>query len=266
MIIELSEKYNINSKYTSFITIYERQEKLLEIPKYQETKLSNKFAKGAFMNKVWDMFGVDECEEEYEEECCDMDIPSFLRSKSSSNSSGDLDIPCFLRKKRTANSERKTIEVKKTNREILEEKVNEYYKIFISQNDKSILTFLLYALYYLKKENNNYNYNDLLRFLRNHKEELLENELYLKILCLCYKQLDNNRFLDKKETMELMDNNFRKILETNLKININLKVLTEAEVENIIKSNEIINNINDVIWYLYDEVKGKLSVSWLRNY
>ena len=29
MIIELSEKYNINSKYTSFITVYERKDKLL---------------------------------------------------------------------------------------------------------------------------------------------------------------------------------------------------------------------------------------------
>ena len=27
MIIELSEKYNINSKYTSFITVYERKNK-----------------------------------------------------------------------------------------------------------------------------------------------------------------------------------------------------------------------------------------------
>lgn len=34
MIIELSEKYNINSKYTSFITVYERKDKLLESELY----------------------------------------------------------------------------------------------------------------------------------------------------------------------------------------------------------------------------------------
>lgn len=257
MIIELSEKYNINSKYTSFITVYERKDKLLEIPKYQETKLSNKFAKGAFMNKVWDMFGMDECEEE---ECCDMDIPSFLRSRSSSNSSGDLDIPCFLRKKKV---DSRPIEVKKTNEEILAEKIDEYYKVFVSQNEKSILTFLLYAIYYLRKKNNNFNYNDLLRFLKNHKQELLENELYLKLLCLCYKQLEDNRFLDKKETMELMDDNFRKIVATNLKISVDLKILTGTEVEDIINNNKIIDNIDDVIWYLYDGGRSRLSVSWL---
>ena len=113
-----------------------------------------------------------------------------------------------------------SIDIKKKNEAILEEKVNEYYKQFNSQNKKSILTFLLYALYYLKKRDNNYNYNDLLKFLRNHKEELLENELYLKLLCLCYKQLEDNRFLDKKETLEIMDDNFRKIAVTNFKISV----------------------------------------------
>ncbi len=261
MIIELSEKYNINSKYTSFITVYERNNKLLEVPKYQETKLSNKFAKGAIMNKVWDMFGMDECEEDYEEEYeCDLAAPSFLR-KNSSSSSGDLDIPCFLRKKKVVNSEYKSTEIKKTNEEILAEKVDDYYKVFISQDEKSILTFLLYALYYLRKRNTNLNYNDLLRFLRKHKYELLESELYLKLLCLCYKQLDSNRFLDKKETLELMDDNFRKIAVTNLKINVDLKTITEEEIQELISNDKVLDNIDDVIWFLTNHL---YICSWLR--
>ena len=32
MIIELAEKYNINSKYTSFISVYERENKIFEVP------------------------------------------------------------------------------------------------------------------------------------------------------------------------------------------------------------------------------------------
>ncbi len=220
MIIELSEKYNINSKYTSFITVYERNNKLLEIPKYQETKLSNKFTKGAVMNKAWDIFGMDECED-YEEDS-DMDIPTFLR-KNTSRSSNDRNILCFLRNKKSKKIKSISMEVEKTNMEILEEKVNEYYKEFVSQNKKSILTFLLYSIYYLRKKEDNYNYNDLLRFLKNHKQELLESELYLKLLCLCYKELENNRVLDKKETLELMDDDFRKIAVTNLKINMEFK-------------------------------------------
>jgi Ca-activated chloride channel family protein len=262
MIIELSEKYNINSKYTSFITVYERKDKLLEVPKYQETKLSSKFAKDAIMNKVWDMLGMDECEEDYEEEYeCDLAAQSFLR-KNSSSSSGDLDIPCFLRKKKVVNSEYKSAEIKKTNEEILAEKVDDYYKVFISQDKKSILTFLLYALYYLRKGNTILNYNELLRFLGKHRDELLENELYLKLLCLCYKELDNNRFLDKKETLELMDDNFRKITVTNLKISVEFKELSKSEIQEIVDNDKLIENIDKVIQHL---IKTDYSaMSWLR--
>ena len=252
MIIELSEKYNINSKYTSFITVYERKDKLLEVSRYQETKLSNRFAKDAFMSKVVD------------KKRCNMSTSSFLKSKSSSSSSNDLDIPCFLRKNMIVNSENKPVEDKQKNEKLLQEKIDEYYKIFVSQKEKSILTFLLYAVYYLRKKKNNFNYNDLLRFLRKHKQEIIESELYLKLLCLCYKQIDNNnKCLDKKEIIELMDDNFRKIIATNLKISIDLKVLTETEVEDIINNNKIIDNIDDVLWYLYDGGRSKLSVSWL---
>ena len=257
MIIELSEKFNINSKYTSFITVYERKDKLLEVPKYQETKLSNKFAKDALMNKVWNMFGMNECEEEY----CDMDNPSFIRKKISSRSN-DLDIPCFVRRKKTGKIENTPVKVKKINREILEEKVNEYYKEFISQNEKSMLTFLLYAIYYLRKNKNNYNYNDLLRFLRNHKQELLESELYLKLLCLCYKQLEENRFLDKRETLDLMDDNFKKIAVTNLKINVEFKKIFEDEINAIVESGKVIENIDKAIEYLIEA--NNLCVSWMR--
>lgn len=257
MIIELSEKFNINSKYTSFITVYERKDKLLEVPKYQETKLSNKFAKDALMNKVWNMFGMNECEEEY----CDMDNPSFIRKKISSRSN-DLDIPCFVRRKKTGKIENTPVKVKKINREILEEKVNEYYKEFISQNEKSMLTFLLYAIYYLRKNKNNYNYNDLLRFLRNHKQELLESELYLKLLCLCYKQLEENRFLDKRETLDLMDDNFKKIAVTNLKINVEFKKISEDEINAIVESGKVIENIDKAIEYLIEV--NNLCVSWMR--
>mgnify|MGYP006967344875 CR=1 FL=1 len=58
----------------------------------------------------------------------------------------------------TANYEKLDEEIKKTNEEILEEKVDDYYKVFISQDEKSILTFLLYALYYLRKRKQQMNH------------------------------------------------------------------------------------------------------------
>ena len=262
MIIELSEKYNVNSKYTSFITVYERKDKLLDVPKYQETKLSNKFAKDALMNAECDMVGMDEIEEV---PCCntdmDMDIPTFLRKNTSSGSKAFYR-PDFLRNEKIGKAETEQIEVKKKNREILEEKVNEYYQEFSSQKEKSILTFLLYSIYYLRKKKNNFNYNDLLRFLRNHKQELLESELYLKLLYVCYKQLEDNRFLDKKETMELMDENFKKIAVTNLKISVEFKELSENEIKTIVENDKVVENIDKAIEHLI-AINNSL-ISWMR--
>ena len=89
----------------------------------------------------------------------------------------------------------------------------------------------------------------MLRFLREHKEQLLENELYLKLLCLCYKQLDENRVLDKKETLELMDDDFKKIIATNLKINVEFKDLSKNEIQEIVENDKVIDNIDKVLEY-----------------
>jgi len=263
MIIELSEKYNINSKYTSFITVYEREDKLLEVPKYQETKLSSKFAEGALMNQAWGRFGMDECLAGYEEEVqdYDMSVPAFLR-KDSSVSSGDLGIPSFKSRKKIINLECNFPEVRKTNEEILAEKVDEYYKVFISQDEKSLLTFLLYALYYLRNRSDNFNYNDLLRFLTNHKEELLKSELCLSLLCLCYKQLDDKNFLEKREILQLMDDDFRKAAVTNLKIKVIFKELSENEIQRIIDNGIANENVDIVIEHL---IKNNYSwMGWLK--
>lgn len=246
MIIELSEKYNINSKYTAFITINERENKLFDVPTYQETTLSNQAIKGSIFDRICNSFGMDEYEEDCEEE-------------------NDLDIPCFLRKNNSISGKSNNIAENKSDIKILEDSINQYYDKFIKDENKSILTFLLYSVYYLKKDNKQYNYNELLRFLRNNKNKLLENEIYMELLYLCYKQLKPNRFLDKKETLELLDDSYKKIIDTNLKINVNFKIIKEKELNNIINDDKIINNIDDIIWYLINEEKSNLSISWLRN-
>ena len=248
MIIELSEKYNINSKYTSFITIYERENKILDVPIYQETVLSDSFL-GADSRCGYMMKAAFNCDivADREEECGNLDIPSFLRKKSPRSARTSGCVPA---------------EIKKTNREILEDKVKEYYKKFVSLNEKSMLTFLLYALYYLKKVKNNYNFNDLLRYLNKNKEELLENELYLKLLCLCYREMSDNRFMDKKEILNIMDDNFKKITETNLKIVVEFKSLSEDEINAIVDNDKVIENIDKALEHL---INGNITgISWMK--
>ena len=236
MVIELSEKYNINSKYTSFITVYERDNKLLEVPRYQETKLSNRSNSDSVRTGY--MFESYELME-------DMLTPAFLRPTKNSAKSQDLDIPMFIRKSKTLN--------KKTDIEILKEKVNEYYKIFITKDEKSILTYLLYAVYYLENRNKNFSYDKLLEFLNKNKDIILSTEIYMKLIYLCYFKLDCYRDKEKDEIVELLNDRYKKAVYTNEKIKIEPKIITQEEVKRIIKNNKIPENIDDVIWYLYNK-------------
>lgn len=239
MIIELSEKYNINSKYTSFITVYERDEKLLAVPKYQETKLSNKFLK----NTLVDMFCMDECREESY-----VDTPPYLR-KNRESTDLDLDIPCFLRKVKIECNE---VKATKTNEEILVEKVDSYYNEFVSKEAKSILTYLLYTLYYLMRKDSKLKYNEVLKYLEKHKTELAKNELYSKLLCLCYWQL-NKHELVKKDILELLSDSFKKVATTNLKIVVDLNSITETKIDDIVSNDKVEDNIDEILWYLINK-------------
>ncbi len=237
MIIELSEKYNINSKYTSFITVYERENKLQEKPKYQETILSDKF-EGMY-------------EYHTKNEKISFDIPPFLRRMDSMATAYNSDIQCSIVRENAVNSEFNQLKNVKTDKEILEDKVHEYYKDFISKDEKSIITYLLFAVYYLSINYNTFSYSDLLRFLNKNKEIILAKEIYMQLIYLCYCKLQDNRVSDKQETLELLDEDYKKVALTNLKINVDLKILTKAEIKDIINNDTIVENIDDVIWYLY---------------
>ena len=232
MIIEISKRYNINSKYTSFITVHERESKLFGVPKCQEIVLSNKFEEEAFLNRPMG------------------DRISCMKMKNNTGNCNDVDIPSFLRKNNTIKFSDRNFK-KEENIDKIKTEVDKYYEIFIVQKQKNILTYLLFAIYYIKIKNKRFNYDELLRFLRDNRENILANELYMKLIYLCYITLEENRWIDKKETLELLDENYKKVVYTKLKINTDIKTVTDADVENIIKNDKIIDEIDDVIWYLY---------------
>lgn len=225
MIIELSEKYNINSKYTSFITIYERNNKLFEVPEYQETVLSDKFSPIFSHEKRMIMSA---------------DISSFAN---------DLDIPCFLRKRPT-NDNSIDDKVKKTIDDLLKEKVQECYEKFIKHDEKEILTYILFALYY---SNDKFNINKFVEYILKHNIETQSNELYMKLICLYYKQNKERDEIQVDELLDVIDNKYKKVIFTDVKIDINLKTISQKEAEKFIKNNRVEEKINDILWYLYNK-------------
>ena len=237
MIIDIAVKYNINSEYTSFITVYERENKLLDVPQYQETTLSNKFMFDAFE-------GIDSA--------------GTHSVKGSAKGSGALNIPSFMKRSRVISpkyEEALRWDAKNyRTTELLDEKINEYYEKFIKQEEKSILTYLLYALYDFTKGAQKIDYERLVKFLEAHKQEIRKSELYMQLICRYYEDMKIDFTDNREKLLNIIDEDYKKLILTNAKIKVYKSVITEKEVEQIIKENKISENIDNVIWYLYSKM------------
>ena len=263
MIIDIAVKYNINSEYTSFITVYERENKLLDVPQYQETTLSNKFMFDAFE-------GIDamdyECEESFSGSAQRMFNTSNLFGasadthsvKGSTKGSGALNIPSFMKRSRVISPKyEEALRWDAKNHEtteLLDEKINEYYEKFIKQEEKSILTYLLYALYDFNKGAQKIDYERLVQFLEVHKQEIRKSELYMQLICRYYEDMKIDFTDNREKLLNIIDEDYKKLILTNAKIKLYKSVITEKEVEQIIKENKISENIDNVIWYLYSKM------------
>ena len=263
MIIDIAVKYNINSEYTSFITVYERENKLLDVPQYQETTLSNKFMFDAFE-------GIDAMDYECEESLSGSNQRIFNTSnlfgasagthsvKGSAKGSGALNIPSFMKRSRVISPKyEEALRWDAKNHEtteLLDEKINEYYEKFIKQEEKSILTYLLYALYDFNKGAQKIDYERLVQFLEAHKQEIRKSELYMQLICRYYEDMKIDFTDNREKLLNIIDEDYKKLILTNAKIKVYKSVITEKEVEQIIKENKISENIDNVIWYLYSKM------------
>ncbi len=242
MIVELSEKYNINSKYTSFITINERENKILDVPIYQETPLSNAFEDGAvadsgmFFSKVAPR-GLGS-------------IPKKATKASNMPTyAADSDTMMFMEQERILppNRQKKLVslgDTPKTNIEILEEMVRQYFAIFMAKEEKSITTYLLYAILYCYRDfAEEAEYNKLIDYLVTHKDEISSNEFNYALLYMYNSKVRD----DKHQLVEFMNHDYRKAAQTGLTIKIDFHELSEEKMDEIVKNNSIEENIDIVL-------------------
>ena len=231
MVIELAEKYNINSKYTSFITIYERDEKLLDVPIYQETALSNAFEDGAIVDA---------------EVCFDRMAISYDMAAQTSMNSG-MGMPGSFMKKamKTASSSGRILPNIIKHKD-LSELIVDYYQQFISSKEKSLLTYLLFALYYYRARNIGFSYADFVEFIQNYQQEIIENDFYSTIIVLLNKYQDNNR----QELLDLVGEDYKKVALTGMQLNPGFKSLSQDEVEKIQRKKITSDNVDQVLEHL----------------
>lgn len=342
MIIELSEKYNINSKYTSFLTVYEREDKILEAPTYQETTLSSK---NTFLDSI--KSGFDDLSMRYTLnksddyfECCDdyadysnanrlysidepignasdsrlgdfiedRDVGAPVNMVASELLKEDLsEVLCklsprerdvlrlrfgiddnqqrtlkevadifgitkekvrkieakALRKLRHPNRKKRLEEYiddepivipEITDKEKLKEKVYEYYKEFLQQNNKSIVTYILFGIYY-DLNYINFDYSALFDYLHKNKDIVLsDNEIQELLYMLCRNIKNNNHKVNGIKNLSLLNECLSKqtikAIETNLRYSITRKGIEEKDISEILEKNTVTEKIDLILWHL----------------
>ena len=231
MVIELAEKYNINSKYTSFITIYEREEKLLDVPIYQETALSNAFEAGEIVDA---------------DVCFDRMAISYDMAAQTGMNSGMAMPGSFMKKAMKTASSSGRIVPNIIKHKDLSELIVDYYQQFISSKEKSLLTYLLFALYYYRARTIGFSYADFVEFIQNYQQEILGNDFYSTIIVLLNKYQDNNR----QELLDLVGEDYKKVALTGMQINPGFKSLSQDEVEKIQRKKITSDNVDQVLEHL----------------
>ena len=234
MIVELSEKYNINSKYTSFITIYERENKILDVPTYQNTPLSNAFEDGAV---------------------ADSDIAFSKIAPSGLGRMGNFVKKSAIMPQRAfadvPNEIKDFEEIPKTDKQRLVELVDEYFATFMVQKEKSLKTYLLYAiLYCFRISNPEFDYSELINYLSNHRDEILSDELYSKLLFIFNKFAKD----ETHQVEEFMNQDYKKASRTGLNIKIEWNELSPEEKSKIVNNNSIAENIDKAIETVLSEL------------
>ncbi len=254
MIIDIATKNNINSKYTSFITVYERDEKIHDVPKHQETTLSNGFLKGALNGFLG---GIKMSQAKYADAgpvdggapMCDMDmasrsVPFTGRTKmrmAGMRMSGRVLDEGMMGAYNSEGSE---------DLEKLKELVKEYYKEFNKQDNKPVTTCLLYALINQLDINKS---KELLEFINKHYEEIMDDSFTQFLLMKCMHRIMNH--LNEVEVKKILGTNYSEKLTQQFTVVCDEEKLTLDEIKALVKKGALNkDNIDKAIWTISDEV------------
>mgnify|MGYP000142074693 CR=1 FL=1 len=107
--------------------------------------------------------------------------------------------------------------------------------------------------------------NSFLAYINLHIKTKKSDKFYIDLISQAYQEAYNNvmntaedmkiDFTDNREKLlNIIDEDYKKLILTNAKIKVYKSVITEKEVEQIIKENKISENIDNVIWYLYSKM------------
>ena len=251
MIIDLAVKYNINSNYTSFLTVYERENKILDIPTFEETKLGDSWLRNKAKQLIDfccsesyyacdddDMYCslMEDRTEIYPEsyECHSNFIPNFIK-KGEVHEEKRRNLPDYLK-----DIEEKTSIQKDENKEYLKE----YYSKNIYTNSLELEEYLLFTIYYLKNEEEKINIdnNKLYEYLMNNKEKIQENKILQELVIYIYDIIKQTNKTLAIKLLDTLDKRYKKAALTEIDLEYNLhRNYTKEELEKFKKLGKIKN-------------------------
>ena len=248
MIVALSEKYNVNSQYTSFITVYEREDKIFEVPHYQETVLSSAFMermpqmdsmRGAILGNVA-AGGARKVKANMRA----FGMPAPMRETGRMEAYGiDEDLMAELE-----NDESGILgKVKNAVKEYLEEVISQEQTLPVK-----IVILLLLCRSKLRESLGEVR-EKLLEILMQKKEEIQADDGNLQLLYLLYQEEKRASTKECEKLFTLLSKDYQKIAVTGMKyeVNISIPLMSEKELEKVIKEKKPAEKMDEILWYLW---------------
>lgn len=218
MIVDISTKCGIATKYTTFISVYERKNKIIEIPKIQNVILSD----------------------------------TSLEKCNSAVLANSIDIPTFLRKtKRTYSS---TIDAVHESESLYcvgddyEIKIHEKLEKYFDEKEiEDITIFILFAIYFYKNNSYMLSEEEIIEMLNKNIETIKNDDKLMKLVFVLY--LNSASGVKEYIYENILSSKFKKIVDT--KMNYTVKFECEKIAEKDILD-WIEKDVEKALWCLND--------------
>ncbi len=262
-IVEIATKYNIDSKYTTYVVTYERKNKIFEVPVYQNTPLSGEYLESG--NSF--VMGIPRMRSSAMPRTSaskamprDMGVPTFLRQSVNKSVSADLmmeDADASYMMNMPAIGEDLSIKEHK--------KVQLYYMDFAKGKKKKVLTYILFQIYLLETKVST-NFEKFISEIKDAKE--LSEEKYQKLLYRLYMTLESiNERNKQKLVYDILSDKFKKMIDTDYELDdsyedifekdFKIKVEKIEDIKKYFEENSMEKNINSILVFLI--VNDKIS-------
>lgn len=163
----------------------------------------------------------------------------------------EYDNKYIVTKSKSGDTIRKLIKYDDHMMRILDLEVENYAKIFEKEDDeKNIITYILLEIYALINYPVLLDFNKFLRYLEANRTRIEDDDEIMAKLSVCYKLLDSNRIIDKRDILSFLSEGYKNFAENDNKSDIFINVLPKKDIIRIVENDEVVDEIDTVLRYL----------------